>query len=210
MTKAKAERVELWTPPGQFSFPYLVERDTGRQYSDNSFKTDLLISKVTFKEKGKEIQDKVLQVGKAKWGNNFKLKGGVYRIPFKDTDLDDKIEDDRQKGAILIRAKNKKRPPVVIGPRKDSSGKFPQLSKDEIANIKGGDWGSLLISVFTYDQQGGGVTFGLQAVQFWKEGEGFGQGKSKLLETAEELAAEVDSPDSGDVDTSDDDSDSIV
>lgn len=199
----KKPREVLWTPAGRFSYPYLFSVDSGRQYSDDAYKTDLLIPKSVFKEKGRAIQDAVLKVGREYFGSAFDLKSGKYKIPFKDMDKDDSVENELMKNCILIRAKSgprklkdgKVRPavqPLIIGPRKGADGKFAQLSEAEIADIKGGDWGVLNITVYPYDQQGGGVTFGLNAVQFWKADEGFGQGRSKLVETAEELEAEID------------------
>jgi hypothetical protein len=205
----KKPRITLWTPPLQFSYPYFVNPDQGRQYSDNKYKSDGLITKAIFKEKGKALQDAVLSVGKEYFGETFKLKNSKFKTPFKDTDTDDKIENEAMKNCIMIRAKSDKAP-LFIGPRKGSDGKFVHLTPQQIANLKGGDWGLLNITVFPYDQQGGGVTFGLNAVQFWKEGEGFGQGRSKLLETAEELEAEVETAENEDVADGSTDDDSVV
>lgn len=220
----KTQTIRVWSPPGFFSYPFLAVVDSGRQYSDDSFKTDLLIPKAIFKEKGKELQDAVIEVGKAHFGSTYKLKGGKQRSPFKDTDSDDAIENDRMKGCILIRAKAKPRKrgaqilpairPMIIGPRKVGD-KFPQLSEEQIQAIKGGDWGCLQLGVYAYDQKKdgfeGGVTFGLNAVQYWKEGEALGQGRSQILETAQELECDVDEAGAADgVTDSDDDDESIV
>lgn len=201
-TKEKIERVQLWTPPGRFSFPFLASVDSGRQYSDDAYKTDLLIPKAIFKEFGKEIQDAVLKVGRDKFGKDFKLQGSNYHVPFKDTDKDEAIENEAMKGAILVRGKagpnkQKKTParqPVIFGPRK-VEGKFQMFTAAEIQNIKGGDWGKLEVAVFAYEgnkQIKPGVSFYLNAVQFWKEGDAFGQGRSRLMETAEELETELE------------------
>lgn len=203
MATAKKPREVLWTPAGRFSYPYLFSVDSGRQYSDDAYKTDLLIPKAIFKEKGRALQDAVLKVGREYFGPKFDLKSGKWRVPFKDTDTDDNVENEAMKDCILIRAKSGPRKmrdgkvkaaqrPLIIGPRKGEDGKFPALSEAEIADIKGGDWGVLNITVYPYDQSGGGVTFGLNAVQFWKVGDGFGQGRSKLVETAAELEAEIE------------------
>lgn len=196
MAKAKKPRVQLWTPPLRLSFPYLVTPDTGRQYSDNKYKTDGLIYKPLFKEKGKPLQDAVLEVGREYFGKTFSLKG-KWKTPFKDTDTDDKIENEAMKNAILIRAKSDRKP-IIMGPRK-VGGKFLELTPEELQNVKGGDWAVLNVTVYPYDQSGGGVTLGLNAVQYWKSDEGFGQGRSKLLETAEELEAEIDEATNEDV-----------
>lgn len=196
--------VSLWTPAGRFSFPNLAYPDERPEYGDGAYSCDLLITKATFKEKGEDLKEAVLTVGRDAFGSKFDIKPGSLkpRSPFKDTDKNEKIEDDRQKGCILLRAKaspNKRtgsaRQPLVIGPRKDpETGRFIPFTQEEIEAIKGGDWGFLQIGVFAYEQQGGGVTFGLNAVQFWKEGEAFGQGRSAILDTAEEHEVELDEP----------------
>jgi hypothetical protein len=201
MAKSKQEPVRLWTAAGRFSFPFFVSPDEGRTYSDGAYKTDLLIPKAVFKESGKALQEAVLKIGKEAFGPSYTLKSDKWRSPFRDTDSDDKIENEAMKGCILIRAKSGKRKdkpaiqPVFIGPKKGSSGKFDQLTKDEIAAIKGGDWGKMQITVFAYEQSGGGVTFALNAIQFWKAGEAFGQGRTAVLESAEELEVELDDAD---------------
>lgn len=208
----KKPQERIWIGPGRFNFPYLSQPDTGREYSDGAFKTDLLITKALFKEKGRAWQDAVLKVGKEYFGDKFSLKG-KWRVPFKDTDTDDKIENEAMKGCILVRAKSGKRgdkpaiKPLIIGPRKNAEGKFVELTEQEIANIKGGDWGMLNVVVYPYDQSGGGVTFGLNAVQYWKADEGFGQGRAKLLESAEEMELDVDEASEEDVEGSDEESD---
>lgn len=209
MAAAKTKKsVTLWTPPGRVSFPFFTGPDVGRQYSDDKYKGDLLVPKAIFKEKGKELQDAVLQVGRDKFGTKFKLLGSPYKTPFKDTDSTDSVAEPALRNAIMIRAKAK-RQPMFIGPRKDSNGVFPALTSDEIAAIKGGDWVLFNVGVFTYEQQGGGVSLGLNAVQYWKAGEGFGQGRSQLINTAEELEEEeLEEASNGDV--ASDEEDSIV
>lgn len=195
-------RKQLWTPAGRISFPFIAAPDTGREYSDNKYKTDLLIRKEAFKEHGKALTDAVIEVGKAYFGDKFTLKG-KWKTPFKDTDTDDKIVNEAMKNCILVRAKASKQPDV-IGPRKNSDGKFPILSPEEIQALKGGDWCVLNVTVFPYDQSGGGIALGLNAVQFWKTDTGFGQGRSKVLDSAEELDSPLDTP------TAPVDNDSIV
>lgn len=222
MATAKKPREVLWTPVGRFSYPYLFSVDSGRKYSDDAYKTDLLIPKSIFKEKGRALQDAVLKVGREHFGPKFDLKSGKWRTPFKDTDTDDRIENDSMKNCILIRASSKPRKlrdgkvkpaqqPLLIGPRKGADGKFPPLSEAQVADIKGGDWGTLNVTIYPYDQSGGGVTLALNAVQFWKADDGFGQGRSKLVETAEELEAEIEAAENEDVASSEEaDNDSIV
>jgi len=195
-------RKQLWTPAGRISFPFIAMPDTGREYSDNKYKTDLLIRKEAFKEHGKALTDAVIEVGKAYFGDKFTLKG-KWKTPFKDTDTDDKVVNEAMKNCILVRAKASKQP-LIIGPRKNSDGKFPELSPEEVQALKGGDWCVLNVTVFPYDQSGGGIALGLNVVQFWKTDTGFGQGRSKVLDSAEELDSPLDTP------TAPVDNDSIV
>ena len=207
----KPEFVTLWTPPGFFSFPYLAEVDNGRQYSDQAYKTDLIVSKDVIKSDARSValQKAVLKVGQDFHGKAFSLKDdGKFSTPFKDMDQSEKELPERFKNCILIRAKsgpNKKkgtpaRQPIFIGPRKGADGKFPLLSKDEIAAIKGGDFGLLSVNIYAYAGSKSvlpGVSLALNAVQFWKKGEGLGQGVGKLIDTAEEL--DISAEDAGDI-----------
>lgn len=193
MAPKKPKYIQVWAGPGRFSFPYLSAPCTTGQYPDDKYKTDLIITKATFKDKNSELQQTVLEVGRDAFGSSFKLTSKSPLSPFKDTDKDEKITNEAMKGCIVIRAKNKK-PPYIIGPAK-VNGAFPELSEKQVSDIKGGDWGKLLVSVFSYEQQGGGVSFGLDTVQFWKQGEAFGQGRSRMLESAEELETDLEDAD---------------
>jgi len=209
MATVKKARMTLWTPPGRVSFPFFAAPDQGRQYSDNKYKADLLIKKEAFKTSGKALQAAVLDVGKQAFGPDFKF-GGKWKTPFKDTDKDDKVVNDIMKGCIMLRAKSTKAP-MFIGPRKDpETGRFPELTEEEILAIKGGDWCVFNVTVYPYDQSGGGITLGLNAVQFWKSDTGFGQGRSVLLTTANELEVELDSATDTTVAPSSDADDSVV
>lgn len=217
--KEKVFRLKLWTPKGMLGFSYLVKPDLGRQFSDNKLKADLFINKAIFKEKGKALEEAVREVGKKAFGNDFNLKGIKWRSPFKDTDKDEKMIYDNQKNCIFIRAKgfgggNSGEPHAeikVIGAKKTKDGMFPYLSLDQRNAIKGGDIAALNVTVNPYpeskDAKGNvvalpGVTFGLNMVQLIAVGEGFGQGNSQAMQTAEEYEDESDSPDEVETDES--------
>jgi len=200
--KEKKERTILWSPAGRVSYPFFAAADSGRDLSDDAFKGDLLIPKAIFKEQGKAIQEAILKVGRAEFGPNFKLVGSKYRIPLKDMDTDDRVANEAMRNSIMIRAKSGKRKsgpavqPVFIGPRKGPDGRFVPLTQEQIADIRPGDWCKFQISVYAYTQQTGGVSFGLQAVQFWKSDRtGFESGRSESIQTAEELEVELDDAD---------------
>lgn len=197
----KSLRISLWTPPGRLSFPKLASPNTTGLYDIGLYLTDFLITKETFKEKGKPLQQAVLDVGKAYFGETFSFKS-KWRTPFKDTDVEGVVKDEKLKGCILFTAKSSYKiidgkkvgdRPTFIGPRKDSKGKFPDLTGEEIARIKGGDWALLHVNIYAYSEGPGGVTLGLNAVQFWKPGEAFGGDRdTRIFETAAELEAELD------------------
>lgn len=201
MSKDRKPQTVSWTPPGILSYPFLASPKTGGKYPDGQYQTDLFIPKPIFAEKGKNLQALVLQVGKEMF-KDYSLKSTKYRVPFKDTDTDEDLELDVLKNCIMLRAKAgkkndpKNRPPLVIGPRKDSSGNFPKLDKDEITVIKGGDWAALQIAIYAYagnKQIQGGVSFSLRVVQYWKSGDALGgQGFGEALESAEELDTDAD------------------
>ena len=205
----KKERISIWTPPGRFSYPFFAEPDNrGHEYSDGCYKCDFFIPKPIFKEKAAELQKLVLFVGQEEHGKAFTLKSDEYYVPFKDMDLEEEVKNEAFLNCIMIRPKAKPskkdggkpaRQPLFVGPRKNESGKFDKLTQEEIAAIKGGDWGRCYVDIYAYTTKPtktnplkGGVTFGLRMVQFWKEGDAFGQGVATLLNTVEELESELD------------------
>lgn len=192
MSKKETLKLKVVTPAGRLSFPYLTKPDTGRTYSDNKYKTDLLIPKAVWEKEGQKLIDAVLTVGRDFFGNP-KLGLKDFKHPFKDTDKLEKI-DEKQKGYVLIRAKTDN-PPSIIGPNKNSSGAFADLSPEEVQKIKGGDWGRLQVTVYPYSQQGGGVTFALNVVQFWKPDEAFGGGKAANIAMMDEMEVPLESGD---------------
>lgn len=178
MSKTLKEKVT--TPIGRISFPYLYEPDSGRsEYSDDKYKTDFLIDKGIWKVEGKPLVDAVLKVAAAFFGKPG-IKLTEFKNPFKDTDKIDKISDENQKGCILIKCKTTN-PPLIINAQKR------EMTRDEIKNLKGGDYGRLVVTAFPYKQQGGGVSLALNAFQFWKEGEAFGGGKQQFMDMVSEM-----------------------
>ena len=184
--KSAATKVRVRTPVGRFSFPYLSKPDTGRTYSDNKFKVDLLIPKAVFAgEEGKALRAAVLKVGREYFGKPaFKLTD--FKNPFKDMDEAEDVPD-QLRGHIMIKAKSSFKPTVV-------SADTTEMGEEEIASIKGGDYGRLVVTVYPYSQQGGGVTMGLNLVQFKQAGEAFGQGKKQILDMIDEMEVTLEDP----------------
>lgn len=178
--KKKSERVHVMTPVGRLVYPYLHKPDEGRQYSDGKFKTDIIFPKETWKEEGIHLVKAIVQVGREYFGNP-KLQLKDFKNPIKDGD-EKSLE--HYKGHYVITPKSQFKPEIV-GPDKQ------KFTDDRIERIKGGDYARLVVSVFPYEQQGGGVTLGLDVVQFAKEGEALGGGRTAQIEMLDEISADL-------------------
>lgn len=195
-TGGKEKKIVCMTPVGRLSFPYLAKPDEGRQYSDGKYKTDLIIPKEIWERDGKTLVEEVLNLARKKF-DDPKLKLKDFKHPFKDCDADKDFlaKNPFAKGCIMLRAKSGYAP-IVVGPTKD------KFDSEEIAKIKGGDYGRLIVTVFHYSQQGGGISLALNIVQFAKEGEALGGGAAKMLEILDEM--EMEDPTSESEDEADD------
>ncbi len=202
MAKKEKEYTNITTPIGLCSFPYLAKPDTGRKESSNKYSCEIYVPKTVWAKEGKPVVDAILKVAR-EFFDDPKIKSlAKFKNPITDMDTQKDVKD-YQKGTIRIRAKasssfspgGKDQKPVVVGPRKDpETGKFPKLSDEEVAAIKGGDFVRLIGGVYGYSQQGGGIAIGLNFVQFAREGKAIGQGKMKQVEELEEIEVDVDSP----------------
>ncbi len=184
MAKEKKDnKVKFTSPLGMFSFPYLAAPDSGRPESDNKHKVDLLIKKEVFKTEGKPMVEAVLQVAREYFGKP-KIQLKDFKNPFQDMDTIDGV-DERLKGHVRVRAKSEYQP-LIVGADKQ------ELSADEIKKIKGGDFGRIVGVAYPYSQQGGGVTIGLNLVQFARPGEALGQGRKAHLDMIDEIEVTLD------------------
>ena len=202
MAKEEKKYTNVTTPIGICSFPYLVKPDTGRKESSNKYSCEIYIPKPVWAKEGKPVVDAIMKIAREFFKNPKLKKLSEFKNPITDMDTVSDAKD-YQKGTIRIRAKasssfspgGKDQKPTVIGPRKDpESGKFPILSEELVAAIKGGDHVRLIGGLFGYTQQGGGISMGLNFVQFAKEGKAIGQGKMKQLENLGEIEVDLDSP----------------
>lgn len=171
------------TPPGFLSFPYLLEPDTGRQYSDDKFHVDFFMSAEDFKNHpdGKKLRQAVLEVGREHFGDDD-LELSDFTHPFN------KIKDndnDRLNNCIKIRPKSDFAP-TVCGPDKEP------LSEKQIRAIKGGDYARLVVVVYPYTHGDGGVTLGLNLVQYQQPGEALGSGAAADLAMIDEMEVEME------------------
>ncbi len=207
MAKTKKEVINVTTPIGVCSYPYLLKPDTGRAESSNKYSIEIYVDKATWAKEGKPVVEAVMKAAREYFQNPKLKKLSEFKNPITDMDTVKDVKD-FQKGCIRIRAKaGADFKPTVIAPRKDpDTDKFPVLSDEEVAKIKGGDHVRLIGTLFGYSQQGGGIALGLNFVQFAKEGKAIGQGRMKQLESLDEIEVEVQSPEEM-VDTEDDDVD---
>lgn len=194
--KKKGDKVQVTTPIGTFSYPNLLEPDSGRQYSDDKYKTDLLFKEKDFKTDpaAKALREAILKVGRRGTKDpNATLSD--FKHPLRRTsEMGEKYsENERTKNCIVIRAKTEY-DPIVIDAQKN------EMDAEAVKKIKGGDEGRLIVSVFWYDQQGGGVALGLTIVQWLKSGEALGGGRQALIDELDEIEIE----DIEDVETDDD------
>lgn len=201
MAKKEKEYVNVTTPIGICSFPYLVKPDTGRKESSNKYSCEIYIPKPVWAKEGKPVVEAIMKVAREFFKNPKLKKLSEFKNPITDMDTVADVKD-YQKGTIRIRAKagslfsgKTDQKPTVIGPRKDpETDKFPILTEEQVAAIKGGDHVRLIGGLYGYTQQGGGISIGLNFVQFAKEGKAIGQGKMKQLESLGEIEVDVDSP----------------
>lgn len=179
MAKQKIDRVRVVTPIGRLLFPYLAEPDQGRQYSDGKYKVDILFPKETWKEEGAELREQVLAVARAYYGKPVKFAD--FKHPFKDGDTK---QQDYFKGHVYMTAKSQFEP-TVVGANK------AKFDKERIMKIKGGDYARLVVAIYPYDQSGGGVTCGLDIVQFSHEGEAVSGGRAASMAMLDELEVDL-------------------
>lgn len=224
------------TPVGICNYIFFTQPDSGRQYSDDKFKCDIMFDMETWKDHAdmKELRKQVLAVGRKAIadGTISKLQGELkgkdpddikaadiklkhFANPFKtgnDKDMSneayhcykDKMFITPKKHVDQVEKQGLDRI-VVIGP----NGK--ELSDEEVSRIKSGDYIRAVVSVYPYSQQGGGVTLGLETVQFAKVGEALFTGgvKAAAMNVLDELDIDLEEIDdeeleSGGVDDSPD------
>lgn len=174
MTVKKALKKTIALPLGRISYPFLAKADEGREYSDGAWKFDYLVPSETWKKEGKRVTEAILEVARDLTGNPKLKYEEIKKHPIKDLSLDPKV-DPKMKDYVMMRCKNKNNQPLIVDINKK------EMSQEAITKIKGGDWCEAIVTVYSYSQSGGGVTFGLDVVRFVKEGESFGSGAAKHL-----------------------------
>lgn len=151
---------KLITPKGRLSFPHLLEKNSGGQYSSDKYEVTLLIPKDA---DIKPLQKAALDVARKSWGEKVKSLKDIEH-PFRDGD---EKEFDGYAGHWYIKPRSKNRPGIVDAKRQ-------RVEDDE--EVYGGRFAKLSVVPFTYLQAGRmGVSFQLQNVQLLEGGERFGK-----------------------------------
>ena len=183
--KRKNESVKVMTPVGILSFPALDKPDAQGRYDKDKYKASLMIPKEAMKTpQGKKFAKTILTVGRKHFGDK-KLTMKDFTHPL--IDGDEKNPEYNAHHYVII-AKNK-RQPTLIGPDKTP------LTSEQISKLKDGDHVRFVVGVFGHDHNGGGVSLGLDLVQFSHEGEALGGGRTAALELVDELEVELEEPD---------------
>jgi hypothetical protein len=131
---SKAKNIPFVTPVGTLRYPRITEADTGGQYSDGKFKTQLLVSKKDAQAFIKQLQD----IAKTE------LKGvKTPQMPFK--------EDKEDEDTIVFVAKSKFQPLVFDGKAKQA--------KKITERIAGGTTARLAGNVYAYNEKGLSLQF---------------------------------------------------
>lgn len=193
--KKKSERVKTATPIGRLSYPYLLETKSSGQYPSDQFECELLCTLEEFNGPvGRALQDKVVDLyntnAYAECESWDELESPFKIIPAADSPTGEEV--------VRIRARTDYKPDVVDAQKQ-------LMTEEQVGEIKGGDYGRLVVVPYYWEKKEGGVSLSLEMVQFWKAGEAFGQGNAEALETLDELEVELEDLD--DAQEEDDDED---
>lgn len=171
----KNQKVRCVTPPGRFSYPFFAEPKTGGQYPSGKYEVDLLVTPNDFNTTvGKVLQDAVVMAAQDLFGDSTISSWEEFQSPFKE------VEGPDGETYIRIRAKSAYKPTVYNAQKEE-------LDDEEIGEIKGGDYGRLVVTLYAWDKKEGGVSLNLDSAQFWKAGEAFGQGRAAAAELLDEM-----------------------
>lgn len=179
----KEKAVKYLTPVGRLLYPHLAHPDSGKQYSDDKYKTSLIVSKEELNKSG--IFEAIKELAKAE-------KVDINSINYQIQDLGSEEQRAKKlfasgdyKDFYLIQAKSKF--PIRLV---DGAGK--NMATEDAEKIKSGDLGRIGFTMKFYASNskaiGKGIAFYLTDAQFWKEGERIGGAETPFgtLEVVEE------------------------
>lgn len=199
----QAKKVDLTTSIGTLSFPHLFKSQAENNKNDKGepvYDVQFIIPK-SDREGVKAILRAIQEVGKAKWGDNWKK----VRTPLRDGDKEkgELTEDGTTKGekyperlgCYFLNARSYRAVGVVDRQRN------PIVDEND---VYGGCKGKIAVTFYPYSQSGNhGIGVGLNGVQKISDGESFGGGRPSM----ESMFDLLDDEDDLDLDESADESD---
>ncbi len=178
--KKKESASRLVSPVGRFSYPHLAEPNTEGQYPTNKYQTDFLVKKADMvTPAGKALMDLLCKAATEKFGELYESIDEIPVCAIMDMDEKGDVDPDMA-GCYRIRAKNKNKP-VVFNAQKE------RMTDEQIAEIKGGDYGRIVVSAWASANGEGSANFNLDTLQFWKTGDPIGSTAGSAVELLDEM-----------------------
>lgn len=167
----------------RLSYAHLFQPYTSNPDQEAKYSVMLLVPKTDKKTIAdiKRAQQEALEAGKAKFGGSIpKLWKNTFRDADEEMDTDEKPE---MKGMMFMTVSSKTRPGIV------DRNADPILDSTEVYS---GCWARASINAFAFNTQGNkGVSFGLNHIQKWTDGEPLG-GRSRAEDDFDKLDEDED------------------
>lgn len=168
------------TPIFRVSFPHVFKAKAFKEGQEAKYSIRMLFDKSTDL---KELKRAVFNAAKEKWG--AKENWPEMRMPFLNGDVGKHSKYDGYKGCIVVGASSKQRPGVVDQKR--------GVITEEDEQFYPGCYARATLIAFAYETGSNiGVSFALQNLQKWKDGEQF-SGRKKAADEFEEIEDSSDS-----------------
>lgn len=168
---SKQTSTHVVTPEFRVSYPNVFKAQRNKLSGKDEYSVQALF------KKGQDIQklkDAAKAAATAKWGEDTSKWPKNLRLPFRDQkelERDGKQPDGTEPGAIFMRFKSERRPGVV-------DQNVQEIIED--SKFYAGCYAIASVNAYAYDQAGNrGVSFGLNHLQFVKDGEPF-SGRPKV------------------------------
>lgn len=163
--KMDIEKKKCKSPKFRVSFPHVFEPHA---FEDQQAKYSIVML-FPRNENLKELQRAVHNAAVEKWGADKAKWPKGLRMPFRDGN--EKSDMAGYANTIFVSATSKQRPQVIGNKRVD--GQFPTLTKED-NEFYAGCYARATLIAFAYEKMGNkGVSFSLQNIQKWADGEQF-------------------------------------